>query len=64
MAVEEGQSLEKASIGASLLKRAEKLDIDLLVMGAFTHSRLRQIIFGGITRHILENAQIPLLFAH
>jgi nucleotide-binding universal stress UspA family protein len=64
VAVEEGQSLEKASIGASLLKRAEKLDIDLLVMGAFTHSRLRQIIFGGITRHILENAQIPLLLAH
>lgn len=57
-------SSEKASIGASLLEKADELDADLLVMGAFTHSRLRQIIFGGITRHVMENAQIPLLLAH
>jgi nucleotide-binding universal stress UspA family protein len=34
------------------------------VKGAFTQSRLRQIIFGGATRHILENADVPVFMAH
>jgi nucleotide-binding universal stress UspA family protein len=60
----ESISSEKASIGANLLEQASNFGADLLIMGAFTHSRLRQIIFGGITRHVLENAHIPLLLAH
>ena len=37
---------------------------DLLVKGAYTQSRLRQMIFGGTTRHILANAELPVLMAH
>jgi nucleotide-binding universal stress UspA family protein len=34
------------------------------VKGAYTHSRLRQMIFGGATSHILATAEIPVLMAH
>ncbi|HET9148157.1 MAG TPA: universal stress protein, partial [Acetobacteraceae bacterium] len=34
---------------------------DLLAMGAYSHSRLRQLILGGVTRHILEHATLPVL---
>jgi nucleotide-binding universal stress UspA family protein len=30
-------------------------------MGAYSHSRLRQLILGGVTRHVLENARLPVL---
>jgi nucleotide-binding universal stress UspA family protein len=33
-------------------------------MGAYTHSRLRQLILGGTTRYVLERATMPLLMAH
>jgi nucleotide-binding universal stress UspA family protein len=36
----------------------------LLVKCAYTQSRLRQMIFGGATRHILANATLPVLMAH
>ena len=35
---------------------------DLLVMGAYGHSRVREFLFGGVTRHFLENSQTPALF--
>jgi nucleotide-binding universal stress UspA family protein len=35
-----------------------------LVKGAFTTNRLRQMIFGGATSHIMEHADLPLLMAH
>jgi nucleotide-binding universal stress UspA family protein len=37
---------------------------DLLVKGAYTQSRLRQMIFGGATRHIIMDAKIPVIMAH
>jgi nucleotide-binding universal stress UspA family protein len=37
---------------------------DLLIKGAYTQSRLRQMIFGGATRHIFANASLPVLMAH
>ena len=54
----------KRSAGETVLEEAAALDCDLLVKGAFTQSRLRQIIFGGATRHILENAELPVFMAH
>ena len=36
----------------------------MLVMGAYTHSRLRQAFLGGVTQHILANATLPILMAH
>ncbi len=54
----------KRSAGETILTRADELGCDLIVKGAYTQSRLRQMIFGGTTRHILANAKLPLLMAH
>jgi nucleotide-binding universal stress UspA family protein len=48
-------------VGAGLLAAAREFGADLLAMGAYSHSRLRQLILGGVTRHVLEHATIPLL---
>jgi nucleotide-binding universal stress UspA family protein len=52
------------STGETILDHAKSLGCDLLVKGAYTQSRLRQMIFGGATRHILANATLPVLMAH
>jgi len=49
--------------GQAILAAAQSLDSDLLIKGAYTQSRLRQMIFGGATRHVLENADMPVLLA-
>jgi nucleotide-binding universal stress UspA family protein len=54
----------KVSAGETILRKAEELGCDLIVKGAYTQSRLRQMIFGGATRHILANANLPVLMAH
>jgi nucleotide-binding universal stress UspA family protein len=48
-------------VGAGLLGAARDFQADLLCMGAYSHSRLRQLILGGVTRHILENSDMPVL---
>lgn len=53
-----------AHAGSVLLEQCAALGADLLVMGAYTHSRLRQLILGGVTRHILSHAQLPCLLCH
>jgi nucleotide-binding universal stress UspA family protein len=50
--------------GEITLEHAASLGCDLLVKCAYTQSRLRQMIFGGATRHILANATLPILMAH
>lgn len=47
-----------------LLTEAIRLDAGLLVMGGYGHSRLREAVFGGFTRNILDGAVIPVLIAH
>ncbi len=54
----------KRNAGETLLSKAEEMGCDLIVKGAYTQSRLRQMIFGGTTRHILANAKLPVLMAH
>lgn len=49
------------SVGAGLLAAARRFDCDLLSMGAYSHSRLRQLILGGVTRHVLERANLPVM---
>ena len=39
-------------------------NVDLMIKGAYTQSRLTQMIFGGATRAILDRAQIPVVFAN
>jgi len=48
-------------VGAGLLGAVRDFQADLLCMGAYSHSRLRQLILGGVTRHVLENADVPVL---
>jgi nucleotide-binding universal stress UspA family protein len=52
------------AVGELTLEQAAKLGCDLIVKSAYTQSRLRQMIFGGATRHILANATLPVLMAH
>jgi nucleotide-binding universal stress UspA family protein len=50
--------------GATLLNRVSDLHVDLLVMGAYGHSRTRERVFGGVTRTMLESMTVPVLMAH
>jgi nucleotide-binding universal stress UspA family protein len=54
----------EASIGADLLATADEIRADLLVMGGYGHSRVRELIFGGVTRHVLHHLDLPVLIAH
>lgn len=54
-----GQSIEEA-----LEKAALDLNAGLVVMGAYGHSRLRETLFGGVTRYFIDSARLPLLLAH
>src|SRR5262245_2350559 len=56
--------LEGRSTGEAVLAAAKAEGCDLLVKGAFTRHRLRQMIFGGATSHIMHHADLPLLMAH
>jgi nucleotide-binding universal stress UspA family protein len=47
-----------------MLAEAYAFGADLMVKGAYTQSRLRQMIFGGATRQIINEAKIPVLMAH
>ena len=51
-------------VGASLLAAAEAQSADLLVMGAFTHGPWHEAVLGGVTRHVLTHAHLPLLLRH
>jgi nucleotide-binding universal stress UspA family protein len=63
-AVPEGLPERGGSVGHRILEAAGAAGIDLLVMGAYTHSRLRQLILGGVTHDVLGRARLPLLMAH
>ena len=52
------------SVGEAILDETKEFNADLIVKGAYTHSRLRQLVFGGATRHLLHNTPIPLFMAH
>lgn len=54
----------EGDIGRLLLTTAKTLGADLMVMGAFHHSRWREFILGGVTLTVLEEATIPLIMAH
>ncbi|HEV7369112.1 universal stress protein [Arenibaculum sp.] len=55
---------EAGRVGASLVGAAVELGADLLVMGGYGHSRMREMILGGVTRHVIGHAGIPVLMAH
>ncbi len=49
--------------GSLIASRASDLDADLIVMGGYGHSRLRELVFGGVTRHMLDAPIIPVLMS-
>jgi nucleotide-binding universal stress UspA family protein len=56
---------DSGSVGETLLATAAEAGAGLLVMGAYAHSRLREMLLGGATRHVLRNAATtPVLMAH
>ena len=55
--------VEGGAVGAGLLAGAADFGADLLGMGAYAHSRLRQAILGGVTRHVLGNAGLSVLMS-
>jgi nucleotide-binding universal stress UspA family protein len=53
------------SVGDTLLATAGEGEVGLVVMGAYSHSRLREMLLGGVTHHILKHAVArPILLAH
>ena len=55
---------DQSSASEAILNQAKDMDADLIVMGAYGHARLREIILGGVTRDLLKQSPIPLLLAH
>lgn len=51
-------------IGECIRRRAAELGADLVVMGAYGRSRIREFVFGGTTRTMLDQTEIPVLLAH
>jgi nucleotide-binding universal stress UspA family protein len=62
----EGLTLEKIGdpTGQLLLDKSHELGAGLVIMGAYTHSRWREMILGGVTRFMLEKGDIPVLMSH
>jgi nucleotide-binding universal stress UspA family protein len=50
--------------GDVILSWLSDADSDLLVMGAYAHSRLRELVLGGVTRRILDGMTVPVLMSH
>ncbi|MBE7196700.1 MAG: universal stress protein [Parafilimonas terrae] len=55
---------DETPVGAAILAEAERRNASMLALGAYTHSRVREFLLGGVTRHVIENARIPVLLAH
>jgi nucleotide-binding universal stress UspA family protein len=55
---------DESGIGDALLRQARARRSGLIVMGAYTHGHVRQMLFGGVTRQVIEQATQPVLMAH
>ncbi|RMF16627.1 MAG: universal stress protein [Alphaproteobacteria bacterium] len=55
---------QQGPVGETILAEATALGSDLLVMGAYSHSRWREMIIGGVTRHAVHHSPIPLFLSH
>ncbi|MDH3636065.1 MAG: universal stress protein [Gammaproteobacteria bacterium] len=63
-AVSSGISDPDISASDAIIGQAADMNADLIVMGAYGHARLREIILGGVTRDLLKQSSVPLLLAH
>jgi nucleotide-binding universal stress UspA family protein len=55
---------DRRGMGEFILAQAAAAGADLLVMGGYGHSRLREMLVGGVTRHMLEHATLPVMLSH
>jgi nucleotide-binding universal stress UspA family protein len=55
---------EDVAVAPMLLSRVADFQADLLVMGGYGHSRMREIILGGVTREILRSMTVPTMLSH
>lgn len=55
---------EDSNEAAALLRHVENHANDLIIAGGYGHSRLRQIVLGGVTRSLIQNGSVPILLAH
>ena len=53
-----------ADVGSALLSLAADVGADLLVMGGYGHTRLREVLLGGVTQTVLKSMTIPVLMSH
>jgi nucleotide-binding universal stress UspA family protein len=53
-----------ATVGQTIVSEAKEFGADLIIKGAFTHSRLRQLVFGGPTSEIFNHAVCPVILCH
>ena len=58
------RNITDIDVADALLSRVSDLGADLLVMGGYGHSRLRELVLGGVTRQILSKMTVPVLMAH
>jgi nucleotide-binding universal stress UspA family protein len=56
--------VEDIGVADDILSRLADSGTDLLVMGAYGYSRLREMVFGGVTHHILKHMTVPTLMSH
>jgi nucleotide-binding universal stress UspA family protein len=54
----------RVGVGETLLACAKDMSADLLVMGCYGHTRLREFVFGGASRHVLAHMSVPVLMSH
>ncbi|MDV7339254.1 universal stress protein [Terasakiella sp. A23] len=52
------------SVGEALLEESKKQGADMMVMGGYSHSRMRELILGGVTRDVIQMSDIPVIMGH
>jgi nucleotide-binding universal stress UspA family protein len=57
-------SMTGGGVGRAIEERVSSIGADALMMGGYGHSRRRELIMGGVTQHIIENATLPVFMAH
>lgn len=55
---------DRRSVGQILLDEAKETEADLLAMGAYSHGRWREKMLGGVTKYVIEHAELPVLLVH
>ena len=58
------ESAQSGSAAEQILATAKGLGAGFVLMGGYSHGRLRQLMLGGVTSHMMDHADLPVLMAH